>query len=88
MMAERDITVDPSTVWRCIQSFAHLIVPSWRIDETYLKVNGEWTYLYRSVDKRQKCFSHLSCRRTGSRGQDIPAKSSRDARSKAAYRDA
>jgi transposase-like protein len=23
---------------------------SWRVDETYVKVKGEWTYLYRAVD--------------------------------------
>lgn len=24
---------------------------SWRVDETYVKVRGRWTYLYRAVDK-------------------------------------
>ena len=24
---------------------------SWRVDETYVKVRGEWTYLYRALDK-------------------------------------
>lgn len=24
---------------------------SWRVDETYVKVKGEWTYLYRALDK-------------------------------------
>ena len=24
---------------------------SWRLDETYIKVKGEWKYLYRAVDK-------------------------------------
>ena len=27
---------------------------SWRIDETYVKVRGEWVYLYRAVDKAGK----------------------------------
>ena len=34
---------------------------SWRCDETYLKVKGEWVYLYRAVDKRGKTVeSYLS----------------------------
>ena len=24
---------------------------SWRVDETYIKVRGRWTYVYRAVDK-------------------------------------
>jgi transposase-like protein len=27
---------------------------SWRMDETYIKVAGEWTYLYRAVDQNGK----------------------------------
>jgi transposase-like protein len=27
---------------------------SWRVDETYLKVGGQWVYLYRAVDKQGK----------------------------------
>jgi transposase-like protein len=23
---------------------------SWRVDETYIRINGQWTYLYRAVD--------------------------------------
>src|SRR3546814_17492892 len=26
--------------------------PSWRLDETYFKVRGKWTSLYRAVEKR------------------------------------
>lgn len=39
---------------------------SWRVDETYVKVRGQWTYLYRAVDKfgqyRRLLFvSHPQC---------------------------
>jgi transposase-like protein len=34
---------------------------SWRADETYIKVNGGWMYLYRAVDERgQTVGSYLS----------------------------
>ncbi len=26
-------------------------VSSWQLDETYVKVNGKWFYLYRAIDK-------------------------------------
>ena len=45
--------------------YARLIGPSWRVDETYVKVGGTWTYLYRGVDKSGKStVSHLSRNRT------------------------
>ncbi|WP_242321897.1 DDE-type integrase/transposase/recombinase, partial [Bacillus cereus group sp. BfR-BA-01354] len=25
---------------------------SWKLDETYIKVKGEWGYLYRAIDKK------------------------------------
>jgi len=32
---------------------------SWRIDETYIKVKGNWRYLYRTVDKEGKTTDFL-----------------------------
>lgn len=29
-------------------------MPSWRMDETYVKVRDEWVYLYLAVDKFKK----------------------------------
>ena len=31
--------------------YARPVGRSWRCDETYIKVKGRWTYLYRAVDK-------------------------------------
>ena len=61
MMLERGLTVDHTTVHRWVQAYApeldkrcrvHLKLTndSWRVDETYIKVKGEWKYLYRAVD--------------------------------------
>jgi putative transposase len=32
---------------------------SWRLDETYIKVKGEWNYLYRAVDKTGQTIDFL-----------------------------
>jgi transposase, IS6 family len=61
MMAEREIQVDHSTVMRWVHRYLPEIEKkirkhlrptndSWRVDETYIKVKGEWKYLYRAVD--------------------------------------
>jgi transposase-like protein len=62
MMAERGIEVDHSSVHRWVikllpvfeKAFRKRKRPvgkSWRVDETYVKVKGQWKYLYRAVDK-------------------------------------
>ena len=62
MMAERGVEVDHSTIHRwAIKMLPVLsavcrrrkrpVGKSWRIDETTIKVAGEWKYLYRAVDK-------------------------------------
>jgi len=70
MMAERGVSVDHATVHR----WAIKIVPvlaavfrrrkrpvgrSWRMDETYIKVHGEWKYLYRAVDREGETIDFL-----------------------------
>ena len=63
MMAERGVTVSHTTILRWVQRFvpvfekrwsryARPVGTSWRVDETYIRVKGRWTYLYRAVDKR------------------------------------
>ena len=39
---------------------------SWRIDETYMRVRGQWCYLYRVVDKTGQIIDFL---RTGQQGE-------------------
>ncbi len=36
---------------RCMR-YARPVGKSWRVDETYIRVGGQWRYLYRAVDKR------------------------------------
>ena len=61
IMAERGLAVDHVTIWRWVQHYTPLLNQrlrhelrrpngSWRVDETYVKVAGKWTYLYRAVD--------------------------------------
>src|ERR1044071_879969 len=63
LAAELGIAVAPSTILRWVvryaEEFARRWEPfeltvgrSWRADETYVKVNGGWMYLYRAVDER------------------------------------
>jgi IS6 family transposase len=33
---------------------------SWRVDETYIKIKGAWTYLYRAVDSEGNTLEFLS----------------------------
>ena len=62
LIAERGITVDHSTINRWVVKYSPLLAAkgqqekrrvgvSWRLDETYIKVRGQWKYLYRAVDK-------------------------------------
>ena len=62
MMQERGVRVDHSTIHRWIVRLMPVLErafrqrkatvgTSWRMDETYMKVGGEWKYLYRAVDK-------------------------------------
>lgn len=70
MMAERGISVDHSTVhrWaikllpvleRAFRRRKHPVGKSWRVDETYIKVKGQWKYLYRAVDKAGNTIDFL-----------------------------
>ena len=62
MMAERGVVLVHTTIRRWVQryvpefekrwsQYARPLGGSWRCDETYIRVKGRWTYLYRAVDK-------------------------------------
>jgi IS6 family transposase len=75
MMQERGVEVDPSTLFRWVQRYAPEIEKrirqyqgsrsgSWRVDETYVRVGGQWKYLFRAVDKHGQLIDFmLSSRR-------------------------
>ena len=63
LLAERGIAVDHVTlIYRWVQRFTpelidaarpsrHVAGDRWFVDETYLKVAGQWVYLYRAIDQ-------------------------------------
>ena len=77
MMQERGVEVDHSTINRWVLKYApeldKRIRPylkptndSWRTDETYIKIKGEWKYLYRAVDSKGNTLDFLlSAKRDG-----------------------
>ena len=69
-MQERGVEVDHSTINRWVLKYApeldkrirpHLrsTNDSWRVDETYIKVKGQWKYLYRAVDSEGNTLDFL-----------------------------
>ena len=41
------------------KNYARPVNSSWRVDETYIKVKGQWRYLYRVVDKQGQTVDFL-----------------------------
>ena len=70
LMRERGVRVDHSTINRWVVKYSPLLEEafhrrkrpvwvSWRMDETYIKVKGEWRYRYRAVDKHGQTIDFL-----------------------------
>ena len=70
MLLERGLEVDHSTVNRWVLAYAPLIerrlrpfrkphCGSVRVDETYVRIRGEWRYLYRAIDKHGEAVDFL-----------------------------
>jgi putative transposase len=70
LMRERGVQVDHATINRWVIRYSaqleaafhrrtRSVGRSWRMDETYIKVKGEWRYLYRAVDKQGQTIDLL-----------------------------
>jgi putative transposase len=70
LMLERGVHVDHSTINRWVIKYSPRLEEafhrrkrpvwvSWRLDETYIRVKGEWRYLYRPVDKTGQTIDFL-----------------------------
>ena len=101
MMSERGIGLAHTTILRWVQHYtpefekrwqryARPVGGSWRMDEAYVKVRGEWVYLYRAVDKAGKTVDFLLSQqrdvnaakaflRKAMNGQRVPIKVTLDA---------
>jgi IS6 family transposase len=62
LLAERGVEVDDVSIYRWVIRFAPLLIDAarpcrhavgdrWHVDETYVRVGGEWRYVYRAVDQ-------------------------------------
>ena len=74
LLSTRGLAVDHATIQRWVYKFTPLIEAGFkkrrktvgniqRMDETYIKVKGEWMYLYRAVDKEGATVDFLLTRR-------------------------
>ena len=70
MMAERGVPVDHATIHRWSIKLIPVLAAvfktrklsvgsSWRMDETYIQVGGQWKYLYRAVDAQGQTIDFL-----------------------------
>ena len=78
MMSERGFEIDHSTLNRWVIKYVPLLKKAfhkkkkqtgdrWRLDETYLKVKGQWKYYYRAVDKQGNTIDFLLTAKRGKR---------------------
>jgi len=74
LLSIRGVKVDHATIQRWVFKFTPLVEQQfrkrkksvgkrWRMDETYIKVKGQWKYLYRAVDKQGNTVDFLLTKR-------------------------
>ena len=70
LMEERGVPIDHATIQRWVVKYSpqleeafhrrkRSVWVSWRMDETYVKVKGQWRYLYRAIDKTGQTIDFL-----------------------------
>ncbi|WP_433687488.1 IS6 family transposase [Micromonospora carbonacea] len=70
LLVERGVEADHATVYRWVQRFTPLLADAarftrhspgdrWFVDETYVKINGIWRYVYRAVDQHGQVIDVL-----------------------------
>ena len=74
LLAERGVEVDHVTIYRWVQRFTPLLVDAarpcrhavgdrWQVDETHVKVAGQWRYVYRAIDQAGQVIDVFVSRR-------------------------
>jgi transposase, IS6 family len=86
LLAERGILVDHVTIFRWVQTFTPEFIDAarparratgdrWFVDETYVRVAGRWSYLYRAVDQHGQVIDVLvSARRDAAAAREFLAR--------------
>jgi transposase-like protein len=70
MLQERGVEVDASPLFRWVQRYAPELekrvrwyqgyrAGSWRVDETYVRVDGQWKYWFRAIDKHGRLIDFM-----------------------------
>ncbi len=70
LMEERGVLLDHATIQRWVVKYSPLLEEAlhrrkrpvwviWRLDETYIRVKGQWRYRYRAVDKYGQTIDFL-----------------------------
>jgi transposase-like protein len=63
LMAERGLSVDHTSIWRWVQTYGPEVYrrlqgevkrksSTWHMDETFVRISGQWMYLSRAVDSQ------------------------------------
>jgi hypothetical protein len=79
LLTERGVEVDHVTIYRWVQRFTpllaeaarpcrHAVGDRWWVDETYVKVAGQWRYVYRAIDQFGQVIDVFVSRRRDVRG--------------------